>query len=488
METLRKRHPAWRLLASSNAPMVLSVLDQAFIQSNSSNIPADELVRVVDDELLVLRQQLGDDAYPKSARAYLEDWADGDRGWLRKFYPVGSNEPHYDLTPAVHEAVDFVADLQERSFVGTESRLQTIFELLRQLADDSDADPNSRLRSLHRRRDEIDAKIARLEAGHGDVLDAASRRDRYQQFARTARELLGDFRQVEENFRKLDRQLREQIAGWTGSKGELLDEMIADRQSIADSDQGHSFRAFYDLLLSSERQAELTDLLDRVHDRAVGHNAELEELDPRLARAHFDWIDASERTQRTVRQLSEQLRRFLDDKVWIENRRVFDLLRGIEQKALALRTIEPAIEMLIDDTKFDISLPFERPLFRPSRTADLHDEVVTEGTSELDLDAIDAYGHIDRVALADRVQQTIGAGRRARLIEVIESAPLEQGLAELVGYFSLGDSGLDVMFDEHVRTAVTWEGDAMTRVADMPDVTFVRRVDDETKRSGDDAR
>ena len=39
----------------------------------------------------------------------------------------------------------------------------------------------------------------------------------------------------------------------------------------------------------------------------------------------------------TVRQLSEQLRRFLDDQVWFENRRVIDILRSIEARALQLR-------------------------------------------------------------------------------------------------------------------------------------------------------
>lgn len=475
LETLRARHPAWILLASRNSAMVLSILHRVFVEPNASNIAADNLIRLVDDELYALRQRLGEDAYPRSPQAYLDEWADADHGWLRKFYPVGSDKPHYDLTPAVHHAVDFVADLQERGFVGTESRLQTIFELLRQLADDSDADPEGRIANLRRRRDEIDAKIARAESGHLDVLDSHSRRDRYQQFARTARELLADFRQVEENFRQLDRQLREQIAGWAGSKGELLDEMIADRRSIAESDQGRSFRAFYDLLLSAERQAELSDLLDRVHDPSVGHNADIDELDPRLARAHFDWIDASERTQRTVRQLSEQLRRFLDDQVWIENRRVFELLRSIEQNALRLRAEDPGIEMAIDDTKVSMSLPFERPLFRPSRTADLDDAIVEEGTSELNLDALDAHAQIDRAALVDRVHQAIGTRQHARLTDVVTESPLEHGLAELVGYFSLGDPGLDVMFDDDARSVIRWDGGETTRVADLPEVTFVRR-------------
>ena len=85
-------------------------------------------------------------------------------------------------------------------------------------------------------------------------------------------------------------------------------------------------------MLSHQRQAELTDLLEREIDEII-------DQDDRLARIHFDWIDASERTQATVRLLSEQLRRFLDDQVWLENRRVFDLLRSIEAKALKVRDL-----------------------------------------------------------------------------------------------------------------------------------------------------
>lgn len=478
LETLRARHPAWALVASRNAAMVLSVLHRAFIEPNASNLAANDLVRLVDDELLALRERLGDDTYPRSAKAYLDEWADGDHGWLRKFYPPGSDQPHFDLTPAAQAAFDFVVDLGSRSFVGTESRLQTIFELLRQLADDSETDPSRRLADLRRRRDEIDAKIARVEVGHVDVLDSAARRDRYQQFARTARELLADFRQVEENFRHLDRQLRERIAGWTGSKGDLLDDMIADRHSIAESDQGRSFRAFYDLLLSAERQVELSELLDRVHDTSADHNVDIEELDPRLARTHFDWIDASERTQRTVRQLSEQLRRFLDDRVWLENRRVFELLQRIEHRALQVRGSDPDIEMTINDTKVSMSLPLERPLFRPSRTTDLDTTAtVEEGTSELDLDVLDAHAFVNQAALLDRVHRSLGTKRHVRLADVIDEAPLAQGLAELVGYFALDDASLNVVFDDDARTAVRWESNGIERVADLPDVTFARRSD-----------
>jgi hypothetical protein len=45
---------------------------------------------------------------------------------------------------------------------------------------------------------------------------------------------------------------------WEGSKGALLEEIMGERDAIADSDQGRSFRAFWDFLMSSRRQEELT--------------------------------------------------------------------------------------------------------------------------------------------------------------------------------------------------------------------------------------
>ena len=70
----------------------------------------------------------------------------------------------------------------------------------------------------------------------------------------TARGLLADFRQVEENFRQLDRQVRERITRFEGGKGEVLSDIFDEHDSIAGSDQGRSFRAFWDFLMSPSRQ------------------------------------------------------------------------------------------------------------------------------------------------------------------------------------------------------------------------------------------
>jgi len=472
IEHLRANHPAWSLLRSGNVSLVLSFLSRVFVEQSAGAIPGSELAGTLDDELYALNQKSDEERFPKKASEYLDDWANSDHGWLRKFYPTGSDEPHYDLSPSVEKALMWVTGLCGRDFVGTESRLHTIFELLHQMVYGAEEDPERRLDDLRRRRGELDAEIARAERGEFRRLDEVSQRDRYQQFSQTARELLSDFRQVEENFRRLDRQLREQIAGWTGSKGALLEDALSSRNNIAESDQGRSFQAFYDFLLSYERQAELTDLLGRL-DRIE----EITEKDERLRHVHFDWIDASERTQATVRLLSEQLRRFLDDQVWLENRRVFELLRNIESKALEVRAIRnPEITTEMDDTAPALGLPMERPLYRRPASVTLATAEVAPGSEDFDASALLDQLYVDRARLVGRVWKALGRSEQVGLREVLVSTPLEQGLAELVGYLSLAEPELAVLFDDEHREQVGWTAGDVDRFAELPRTSFARRA------------
>lgn len=412
LDLLRRSDSAWKLLRADNAPLVLGFLSKVFVDDNARSISAAELISRLDDELYALNDRLGAGTFPKPAKAYLDDWAAAENGWLRKYYPPGSDEVYFDATPAVEKALSWIDSLRQRSFVGTESRLNTIFELLRQMAYGAETDPEIRLADLHRRRAAIEAEIARVEAGDFAVLDTSAQRDRYQQFAVTARELLADFRQVEANFRALDRSLRARIAAWEGAKGELLDEVVGSRNTIADSDQGRSFQAFYDFLLSQERQAELTELLEKVQAlEAVG------ETDPRMRHIHYDWLDAAEGTQATVRLLSEQLRRFLDDQVWLENRRVMDLLHSIEASALKLREHrDPPVTCELDAAAPAIVLPMERPLYAPKEKVPLVTTDIDAARDDLDASALFEQVYVDRERLSAIVRSRLRAhpGRARR--------------------------------------------------------------------------
>jgi hypothetical protein len=107
------------------APLIASFLHRVFIEPNIRIMAQAELVAKLEDELFHLRENTSTEAFPRSATEYLNDWADNDRGWLRKFYPPDSDEAHFDLTPAAEKAVSWLESLLHRAFVGTESRLLT---------------------------------------------------------------------------------------------------------------------------------------------------------------------------------------------------------------------------------------------------------------------------------------------------------------------------------------------------------------------------
>lgn len=466
---LRRHSAAWRLLRAGSAPLVLSFLGQVFVEENSAAVPESILVTRLDDALFALGADGDEPAYPRPAREYLEWWAAPEQGWLRKFYPPGSDDPAYDATPALEKAYAWVTGLQARSFVGTESRLHTLVDLLRQMVHGAEGDPGARLAELHRRRGVIDTEIAEVERGVVRRLDGVALRDRYQLFAGTARQLLSDFREVEDNFRGLDRAARERIAVWDGSKGELLEELLGDRNAITGTDQGRSFQAFYDFLLSRNRQEELADLLRRVQ--------ELEEIeaDQRVRHVDHDWLDAAERTQQTVRRLSEQLRRFLDDKVWLENRRVMDLLRSIEAHAIALREARPDVVTELDDTTVVVRLPMERPLYAV-RAASAVDSAVELDDDEVDAAALYEQRYVDTVRLAENTRAALRGEGQVSLAELLERHPPAQGLAEIVGYLALAEEDIQVVVDDDASVRIRYtDGSGEPRTLRAPQVSFARR-------------
>ncbi|WP_348756273.1 DUF3375 domain-containing protein [uncultured Aquincola sp.] len=482
---LRERHPAWRLLASPHAALVASFLHRVFVVPNVRVMSEADLAELLEDELFTLREQLGAEAYPKPALDYLNDWAAPDKGWLRKFYKPGTDEAQFDLTPATEKALAWLQSLTERAFVGTESRLMTLFSLLEQISAGTEVDPLKRVDELRRKRDKLDAEIQRALAGEVPLLDDTAIKDRFQQFQQVARELLSDFREVEHNFRLLDRRVREKIALWEGTKGALLDEVMGARDAIGDSDQGRSFRAFWDFLMSSRRQEELSERLAQV--MALPAVSALRP-EPRLRRVHHDWLEAGEHTQRTVAQLSQQLRRFLDDRAFVENRRILELLRGIEAKALGLRGATPGgVVAHIDAMAAEIELPLERPLFTPAAKPRLSGLAVVAGEADVDTARLFDQVVVDKARLRATVLRSLRLQSQVTLHELLAVTPLQQGLAELVAYLELahaGDgegavAGYHALVDEAVVEPVRWqavdaEGQGVTREARLPRVIFTR--------------
>jgi hypothetical protein len=474
---LRRTDPSWRLLTADRAPLIASFLDRAFRGESHRAVAESQLTVVLEDVLYEVKTLEEDDANGRSAGDYLTEWAQDDKGWLRKFYPPGVDEAHYDLSPAAERALTWLDSLFERGFIGTESRLLTVIQLLEQIVEGVEQDPDEHIRRLEEQRDEIGRRIAAIRAGDVPVLDDRAVRERFLQFERLARELLGDFRAVEHRFRELDRDVRARIAAWEGDRATLLQGIFGDRDVIADSDEGRSFRAFWDFLMTPESQGHLSELLDRTLsiDALSGVEDDVQDM-WRLRRVHYDWIAAGEQTQRTVARLSQQLRRFLDDQAYLENRRIIKILDTISRRALALAEGPPEAEFMdMDETRADVSLPMERPPASPMDEVELAIEVEEREVEDLDLSVLFDQVSVDTARLQRQIDELLVDADQISVVEVTRYYPLRDGLAELVGYFSLATTATSAVIDDQRRELVSWtDRNGVGRRARVPVMIFRR--------------
>jgi len=475
LQQLQRLHPAWRLLRAEHAPLIGAFLDKAFVQPNVRTVAQGILESQLEDLLYCLRLSEGEHAFPRSAKAYLEEWAGNDKGWLRMFYPPGSDEPHFDLTPATEKALAWLENLVSKNFVGTESRLLTIFDLLKQMVFGAETEAEVRLLELERRKSEIETQIEAVRRGDYTLMDRVALQERYLQVVSTARELLSDFRAVEHNFRELDHVVREQIATWEGRKGELLQKIFGDRDQIADSDQGKSFKAFWDFLMSSESQDEFTSMLDRVSELDALKNFA---TDARFRRIHYDWLEAGRQTQRTVASLSSQLRRYLDSQVFLEDRRIIQIIDGIQSKAIQVRDQLPVSAFhCIADFGSEIHLPFERLLHVPKERFSFASVIQNADGLDIDSAALFSQFHVDKKLLLRQIHQCMRTRALAPLNEVVAQFPLHQGLAELVGYVAIASEDSHAFIDKSQEDHFLWTGlDGGIRQATLQRIVFTRKA------------
>lgn len=466
---LRRASPAWRLLAADHAPIIVTFIDRAFLTAGARTVPEAVLTEVLRD-LLDLVQATGG-AMPRRAQDYLAEWCGDACGWLRRYYADGSDEPVYDLTAAAESAVVWVKGLMaSRSFIGTQSRLLQVVDLLDQIAEGSQTDADKRVRVLEQRRGDIDAQIAAIRAGRVETLSSAEVRDRYQTLATLARGLLADFRDVEDNFRSLDRQTRERIAQWDGPRGPLLDEVLGRRHFITEAETGASFTGLYDFLFDPQRWERLQSLLNTVSamPEVVGVDEDL----PGITR---DWLAAADQVQRTIARLSSQMRRFLEEQAYAENRRIGALVHAIEAKAVAVRDQFPnkADFMHIDEPRAEIVLPMIRTLWEAPVKQQFDDPSPAQPPTGDELDAMEelfAGQRVDAAKLRAVLASMLSLFPTGLTVkEALELEPLTEGLAELVTVLEVAtEAEWLTEIDETAIDEIVLDERGRRRVASVP--------------------
>ena len=445
-----------KLLRTPHAPFILSFLYREFKQPGRLTIPHSTLVETLDDYLEILRVD-APDRYPGAATTYLRQWCDEEHRFLRRYHEADHDDPVYELTADTERALGWVQDLHRSEFVGTESRFLRIFDLLREIVEMSTVNIADRLAQLEAQKAAIQAQIDAIQAS-GQVYRSSSTqlKERFFDANDLARRLIADFREVEENFRAIARDVQKQQLQAGVSKGQIVGYVLDADIALKESDQGRSFYAFWQFLLSHSKQEELRLLLDKVYTLPdLPTSREDQQIVRQLKRR---LIDAGAKIVDSNRRLAEQLRKLLDEQRLAEARRVQELIAEIKQTAIHLeQTFPEGADFIELDGLPAVNLPMERQFWRPTVKTSFGDIAVALGAAtvdEADWAALFNQHYVDESRLRRNIDILLDQRPQVTLTEVIQAFPVQQGLAEVLTYLAIATKQGQHKIDPTIRETV----------------------------------
>lgn len=468
--TLRNK-PLWRLLAADKAPLVMSLL-QGVLLDQDKTLSSSVIHERLSKELDVLRGHGHD--LPQTAQGYVADWL--GEGWLSRRFPPGASEEEFELTAEATSALRFINSILKPRTAATESRLANVIQQLSRLAEETDANPKTRMAALVAERERIDAEIRALERGGVKTLPDERALERAREVIVLAEELAADFRNVRDEFDRLNRGLRQSLMESDGSRGEVLEALFAGVDLIAQSEHGRTFSAFWRLLTDGEQSATLIESLDEVTSRPFARG--LEQRERRFLQNLTATLMAEGGTvHEVVQQFARSLKTFVQSREFQEQRRLHSLLREAQQAALEAR------DAVRPNAALNYSLTLTSSRIRSVSQWGMHDPSLNVAdasmpdaeVSELGLNVVEELvrqSEIDFRTLRLHLREALATDSQISIGQLLERFPAEQGFGSVVGYVALG-AKYGELTDE--REVVRWAGgDGKHRTARVPTIFFVR--------------
>lgn len=434
------------LLRAKNAPFIISFLHKVFADTNTTTIANGDLRSKLEGYMEDLSYEEKDeeldaaslfDDFALRAAQYIDKWSNS--GYLRK-YPGDDGEDLHELTPDAIKVLKWLEDLAPRDHIGTNSRFKDIFFKLQKMVEQTNEDPEARIEELQKKKWEIENEINLIKLGKKpQVFDETEIKEQFYDLNKMARELLADFSEVEQNFEQIRKDIQRKYTERDISKGTLLLFALDALDDIDQKPQGKSFKAFWEFLMNEKRQQEFTALTERLYqilnENDIDYNNDkfLKNLKRYLHISGRKVIDAN-------KKLSEKISRVLSEKNLLERRRAMELIGDIRQMAFELIDTKIKDEQFISiEEEPDISL-FDR--WQPGEERDNANNILFPDNNTGEEDVVDFKAlfdqfTIDKKRLQQRIDKMLEAKDQVTLKEIVDEYGIENGLSEVVGYFSL---------------------------------------------------
>jgi hypothetical protein len=387
---------------------------------------------------------------------YLEEWCDEDHRYMTKTYDEDREEYVFRLTRHSEKALSWLQDLlsmQQRGYATTESRFNRILIEMESLSQGVNADPESRIKDLSRKRDEIEEEIQRIrETGEAPIFGEDVIRDQVYDLSDLVEHFLSDFRAIEEFFKDHAREISKLYAQGDASKGDIVEHVLDADEELRSCDQGKSYFGFRSMMTNPTLARQFRNLAEQTSDIARRRG-----LDPNKT-----FLSLSERlfgeagsAHGAYGRISRKLRQVVGDHAGGGGRQVRETLSQIRKSAYLLRDDPPV------DWEFEIDI---RPQFFGLMESDYWEPKSVEafapispadgGDNDWINEILNSVGEpLDLNKFRERVDLALEEAEKVSLTEMVDKYPLERGVVDVVCYRVVAgeDSRHDILDDEIIK-------------------------------------
>jgi tRNA/tmRNA/rRNA uracil-C5-methylase (TrmA/RlmC/RlmD family) len=379
------------------------------------------------------------DTYEVKAKKYIQKWTNS--GFLTN-YPDEQGEVFYDLSSHSSKTIDWLANLKKEEFVGTESKFNNILNQLKELVEFTNEDAEKRIQLLEEKKLEIEQQIQRIKIGEDvKVFEEFEIIPRFNQLNQSAKELLSDFKEVEDNFKEITKGIYQKHAEGSLTKSDILSFTFDALDELKDSQQGKSFYAFWSFILNPDLQNKWESLTKELYDTLEEKSIPVNDSFLKGMKNHL--YNSGRKVYKANDKMAEKLSRIIRETESTKSEATKKLIQQIKKQLVEISKTKKKPNVSFElETEIEINIPFERKLTTEqteeityTNKPKIADEDITTSNH---LGKLFSQSNIDKELLRKRIKDVLKEKSQTTLLDVVENyGGLEKGLPELFGYIGI---------------------------------------------------
>lgn len=437
--------PSVDLLKLRNREVVITFLVNTFsnqqgaILSEKIHLQLADYLEAVQVEIDEENEILFADTYEIKAKKYIQNWA--NKGFLTN-YQDEAGEIYYELSSHSSKTLDWLSNLKKEEYVGAESKFRNIFNQLKELVEFTNEDIEKRIQLLEDKKLEIEQQIQRIKIGEDvKVFQEFEIVPRFNQLTKSAKELLSDFKEVEDNFKEITKGIYLKHAEGSLTKSHILEFTFDAIDELKSSSQGKSFYAFYTFILNPTLQEEWSNLTKELYKTLEEKEIEITDHFLKGMKKHLH--SSGQKVSKANDKMAEKLSRIIRENETSNSEITKNIIQEIKKSLaeISRAKIKPNISFDLE-TEIDIDISFERKL-----TFEKSEELTYKSKPKLADEDISHSNHlnkifnlsaIDKEILRKRIKDILKDKSQTTIADVVSNyGGIEKGLPELFGYIGI---------------------------------------------------